>query len=34
MREYSKGNLELEVIMLDFDGRVYGQWPTTPQYGV
>jgi len=34
MREYSKGNLELEVIMFDFDGRVYGQWPTTPQYGV
>jgi cobalt-precorrin-5B (C1)-methyltransferase len=34
MREYSKGNLELEVIMFDFDGRVYGQWPTTPQYRV
>jgi cobalt-precorrin-5B (C1)-methyltransferase len=32
MREYSKGNLELEVIMFDFDGRVYGQWPSTPQY--
>jgi cobalt-precorrin-5B (C1)-methyltransferase len=32
MWEYSKGNLELEVIMFDFDGRVYGQWPPTPQY--
>jgi len=27
MMEYSKGNLELEVIMFDFDGSVSGQWP-------
>jgi hypothetical protein len=32
MREYSKGELELEVIMFDFDGKVSGQFPGGPSY--